>query len=218
MKSLPHLPRVHHQQGKVIPHSSVLCLGSSLLLTVGWWKICLTVLYFHWWSCKYCFSYHKVDPRHPDAFCNIAECSIIENKIKCYCTISNLVLCLLYPILFPRFLSIPYRSAYLACSFSLPHAMCVYNFHDCKLWEFSHTGSQQVTPVPRAHSHPLQVVGPRPLPDSVQPAPATTSSHTFSPPHNFIQLLHSVPLRLLQPLQSAEPGASTFTVFGIPFV
>lgn len=35
MKSLPHLLRVHHQQGKVIPHLSILCLESSLLLAVG---------------------------------------------------------------------------------------------------------------------------------------------------------------------------------------
>lgn len=41
----------------------------------------------------------------------------------------------------------------------LPAQLYTHSFHYCSLWEFL-TGSQLVTPMPRAHSHPLGAGGP----------------------------------------------------------
>lgn len=215
MKSLPHLPRVHHQQGKVICHFSVLCLESSLLLTVGWYKMCLTVLQLPLTELQILL--FLVDPRHPDVFCLIAECSIIGKKMLLYKKQFGSEP--LIPFLFSKpSLFILYRSAYLACSFFLPHATCVHNFHDCKTLRISQQAPRKWLQCPGHTPTLCKWWAPCPLPDSVQPAPPATSSHTCCPPHNFIHFLHSAPLRLLQPLQSAEPGAGTFIMFGVPFV
>lgn len=97
------------------------------------------------------------------------------------------------PLLFSKtFLSILYRSAYLACSFSLPHAMCAYNFHDCKLWEF----------LRQAPSKWLQCPGHTPTP-STSGGPPVLSLTLYS-------LLHQPPPHTLSflPTTSAPPLCS----------
>lgn len=141
MKRLPCLPRGHHQQDIVIPHSSVPCsepalapAGSGMVENVS----CCTAASIDG-SYKCCFSYHKVDPGHLYALNDTGEYNILDEKqmLKPYCTTTNLVLSLLYLFCFPGhfFPSLTHLRDWLA-PFSLPISTHIYNFHDCSLREF----------------------------------------------------------------------------------
>lgn len=169
--------------------------------------MCLTVVQLPLMELQILLFLSQSRPQAPR--CLLPHCRVQQyrKKIKCYCTITNLVLSLFYPFCFPRHFFPSLTDLYIWLTPSSSPMLRVYTISmTANSGNFS-AGSQQVTPVPRAHSHPLQAVGPL---SSPWLCTACSSSHLL--PH----FLHSAPLRLLQLLQTA--GAGTFIVFGVPFV
>lgn len=194
MKGLPCLPRLHHQQDNTnssLLHAPLRASTHPCWQWDGGKRVSLHCS-FCWWSCKLCFPYHRVGPRHPDTFCNI--------RVKYFSRKTNAKMLSCnnqsgsrppLPLLFSRmFLPMPYTSVCLAGSFSLPISKHVYNFHDCSLSEFLMQAPSEWLRCPGHAPTLCEQWGPCPLPDSIPPAPSATSSYTSSPSHSFIQLYH----------------------------
>lgn len=114
------------------------------------------------WSYKCCFSYHKLDPRHPDALCDTGECNILAKKqmLKCYNGITSLILGLLYLFCFPGHF-FPTSHIHVSVLLLLPaHRYPRVQFPRLQPLRISHAGSQRVTPVPRTRSRPPRALGP----------------------------------------------------------
>lgn len=174
---------------------------------------------FHWWSCKCCFSYYKVDPTHPDALHDIAECNILAEKqtLKCYHKIISLVLGLLYLFCFPGhfFPSLTHLRVWLAPSpcpslrtYTISMTAASENFS--RRLPASDSRAQGTLPPSASGGPPVLSLTPysllrQPPPPTLPLLPTTSFSSSTSAPYS-----------LLQPSQSAEAGAGTSITLGIP--